>query len=130
MVHLKGFLGQLVEQGVLRESCEKYQFDYRETADTATKTRSWFIWKCTTYIQPWLVGINVVYKLKLCHKVLGHTPRSINAHCQGICYFSVNPMKGRWEVSGMQNNRKDRKKKVIQVCVMLMNQKVELQHKL
>ena len=64
-----------------------------------------------TYPQLWLVGINVVYKVKLCHIVLGHMPGSADTHSQVVYYLSIKPMEGGREVSAlMQNNRKKNKK--------------------
>lgn len=67
-----------------------------------------------TYPQLWLVGINVVLKVQLCHKVLGHMPGSVDAHCQGVHYLSMYPMEAGWEVSALLPNNKsgDNKKGV------------------
>lgn len=56
-----------------------------------------FTW--ITYLQLWQVGIDVVDKVQLCHKVLGHTPTSVYAHGQGVHDVSINSTEGGWEVS-------------------------------
>lgn len=57
---------------------------------------SWF-----TYPQVWLVGINMMHKVQVCHKLLGHVPGSVYASCQGVHYFSKSTTEGRWKVSAV-----------------------------
>lgn len=52
-----------------------------------------------TYPQVWLVGVNMMHKVQLCLKVLGHVPGSVDANCQGVHYFSKSTTEGGWKVS-------------------------------
>lgn len=54
-----------------------------------------------TYLQLWLICIYAVDKVQLCHKILAHMPRSVDAHCQGVQYLSTNSMEGGGEVSAL-----------------------------
>lgn len=61
-------------------------------------------WSWITYPQLWLVGINAVHIVQLRHKVLGHVPGSVDAHCQGVQDLSMNPAEGGWEVSALMQH--------------------------